>query len=294
LDKIKQIEDCRIVGSIKNPKREYLIQWENNPTKSWISEIDISPCSIVDYFDQNLSQRQKCNIKSPDTYNDKIKKEKKEKITANDIFINATQNAINEFVDSDLEIQILLLDGVTLNTTFRLLNEIVPEGIIQNIVVPNPNSSYLMRQLFCKDDRLVEKLELYNNNMGTYLKSLEKGTKDFTSIWLDYTGSWFGNAADKFSPKKDIEEVFKKEIIRDGGILAITLYLSRGLDYQLPIALDEIPKIANKYGYSLTSMCGNNLYYVCEKDKLKSVYSYGKGFASSEMALLVYKVHDER
>lgn len=276
------IEDCRLKKGKK--LREYLIKWKNAEEKTWQAENDVGACDLVDWYKAHPSKVKQCELKTLEMYNTKKKKTDPDKIKANDMFIQTVQNAIDEtFLFQEQPINLLILDGPDLNTTFRLLDEIDPKESIDLIVIPNPNSSHVIRQLYCKDDRLVQTVELYQHSAGEYLESLSLREIEFAAIWLDYTSSFYNSK--KHNPQRDIAKVFEKQLLRDDGIFDVTLFWGRGAEEKLNLALKEIPQFANENGYNLVSLCGLEHTYSCKKDKLSSSYDYGL------VSLMIYRAN---
>lgn len=166
----------------------------------------------------------------------------------------------------------LILDGEDMNTTFRLLNEMKPENIIDLIVVPNPESSYAMRQLFCGNKLLAEKVKLYKSSVGEYIASLSPGQIEFTAIWLDYLGTYY--TENKHNPRNDIINIFEKQLIADQGIFALTLFWGRGGERKWYESVEQLPKYARIHGYELESLCGLDYTYKCRDPKLSSSFDY--------------------
>ena len=108
----------------------------------------------------------------------------------------------------------------------------------------------------------------------------------YAGAWLDFTQTYLGQKTDKYPPKSDLEQIFKKQLLFDQAILAVTLFWSRGFEDRLDKALEQIPKLAIKYGYELESMCGLENTYKCSDPKLSSTYRYNK-----KMSVMIYKVH---
>ena len=276
------IEDCRLKKGKK--VREYLIKWKNSEKKTWQAENDVGACDLVNWYKAHPSKVKQCELKTLEMYNSKKKKIDPAKIKANDMFIETVQNAIDEtFLSQEQPINLLILDGPDLNTTFRLLDEIEPKESIDLIVIPNPNSSHVIRQLYCSDDRLVQTVELYKHSAGEYLESLSSREIEFAAIWLDYTSSFYN--LKKHNPQTDIAKVFEKQLLRDQGIFAVTLFWGRGAEEKLNLAFKEIPQFANENGYNLVSLCGLEHTYPCKTHKLSS--SYDNGLVS----LMIYRAH---
>lgn len=281
---MENIEDCRPRKG-KTP-RKYLIKWEGYEEKTWEPENNVTPCFLMKWFHDHPSKVEKCEPgMSTDVYNAVKKKTEPSKIKVNDIFIRATQDAINKtFLPRGKKINMLILDGEDLNTTFRLLDGIKPPGIIDSIVIPNPASSNIMRQLFCSDERLVDTVELYNATSGEYLDSLGVKKKQFASVWLDFVGSFYKE--EKHNPRNDIINLFEKQLLADGAIFAVTLFYGRGREDRWYEAVEQIPVYAKSFGYELESLCGLDYTYECRDPKLSSSFDYGP-----TMSFFIFKVH---
>jgi hypothetical protein len=283
--KVDYIEDCKVAKK-KKDTREYLVKWAGSDEKTWQKENDVDSCMIVDWYKEHKDKVKQCKVETLEMYNANKKATNPKKIKANNMVIWAIQDAITKtFIPQGKEIDLLILDGEDFNTTFRLLNEIKPHGAIDSITVPNPNSSYVMRQLYCGNDELVQKVNLYNHSLGEYFASLSEGEVQYAGAWLDFTQTYLGEKTDKYPPKSDLEQVFKKQLLADQSVLAVTLYWSRGFEYRLDMTLKEIPTFAIKYDYELEPMCDLEHTYKCDKIKLASNYSY------DQVALMIYKVH---
>lgn len=240
----------------------------------------------------NENPRSKCAIQK----NKEIKYIDPSEITAADIFIQATQDTINQFISklsiSDIgNTNVLILGDNNLYTTTRLIDEVKPPGIIDNIVAINPNNNSSMYEFFCNDPLLLDTVTIHPGTLYDYLSGINSSEgKEFTSIWLQYK-TWTGVASEYISPEVDIDLIFEKELIPDGGILAVSfIYGDTSLDSgtALSLALTRIPEIASKHDFGLISLCGKDKYYECTSPEIRSVHRYGR------MALAVYRVKNIR
>lgn len=171
------------------------------------------------------------------------------KKTINLNYIKATIMAAKQYPGS----YVVYLDGANALTSVKLIENGISNAV--NLIVPNKGDDYIALKNTCSNDKkLIHRVEVKDMWLGQCLKEF-KSTDIISSIWFDFTGSYYGNSfyAQKYgssysSPAEDIKTFFRSGCAHHGTVISITLCRRTG-PITLPAEIDireEVSLLINR------------------------------------------------
>lgn len=108
-------------------------------------------------------------------------------------------------------------------------------------------------------------VNLYNYNAGEWIKNFHDKYK-LLFCWLDYDMTYNGNEANGVCPRRDIDNLFKYEMLRCPSYFAVTFSQRNNNNWTISEIIESIMSMANRSGYYLTmefipeldELCGAN------------------------------------
>jgi hypothetical protein len=248
----------------------------------------------VRLFGSNLqytsSRELPVNKSSSETYNASSKMRECEKNFANNWFVQEV------YKTDHLKHNVFILDAETLVTS-RLLQTIMDKrlGYVQ---IPNPHAYNEIKSNILKGAKwMKKKLFLHEMTSNELLRSYDKTrSNELTGVWLDYTGSFTGDAHKHKNWQKSVDDIhllLQKRLLKNDSVLAVTYTTMRGAEFNNTDHIDAtIRCIGDRYKYRLKNICKGNPSFAhkcndkpisCDKSNL--VFTYGRG-----MNMIMYHV----
>lgn len=149
---------------------------------------------------------------------------------------------ISQYSDNfeDKKTAVLYLDSKSMRTT-KYLSEI---GIKkEKLHTPNYSDDF-----YEMDHQLAN---LYNYSVGQWIENFRDKYK-LIFCWLDYDLTYSGDKTAKICPRRDIDSLFKYEMLSCPSYFAVTFCQRNNSNWTIPEIMESILSTANRNGYYLT------------------------------------------